>query len=536
MEDPPKRVFINEAVCEGCGDCSTQSNCLSVVPVETEFGRKRAIDQSSCNKDYSCLKGFCPSFVTVTGGQLRKPAKRAPDDAAFADLPEPAEAPIDQPCGLLVTGIGGTGVVTIGALIGMAAHLEGKGVSVLDATGLAQKGGAVFSHIRVARRQDELHAVRIAAGEATLLLGCDLVVAASAEALAKLRRGSSRAIVNAHETITGAFTRNPDFALPTTELRRQIAEATGEASAEFIDASGIATALLGDSLATNLFLLGFACQKGLVPVSAAAILRAIELNGTAIDFNKQAFLWGRRAAWRREAVEALAAPKPAAQPIGARSLEELLASRSAFLERYQNRAYAARYEATVKRVAAIEAERTAGRKIAEAVADSLFRLMAYKDEYEVARLYTDGSFRRAIAEEFEGDYRVDIQLAPPLLAERDPVTGHLKKRSYGPWMLGAFAILARLKGLRGTRFDPFGYTAERRAERRLISEFEALIEELLTGLTKANSATALALARLPQRIRGFGHVKDAAIAAAKAEEQRLLALFRAPPARALAAE
>src|SRR5229473_2673365 len=319
--DPPKRVFINEAVCEGCGDCSTQSNCLSVVPVETEFGRKRAIDQSSCNKDYSCVNGFCPSFVTVHGGSLRKPERRQADASRFAEPPEPVLPAIGEPYGILVTGVGGTGVVTIGALLGMAAHLEGKGVAVLDMTGLAQKGGAVFSHVRIANRPEDIHAVRIAAGDADLLIGCDIVVAASPDGLAKLRKGKSAAVVNAHETITGAFTRNPDFVFPSDDLRGLIVEATGADAADFIDATRIATALLGDSIATNLFMLGFAYQKGLVPVSGAAIDRAIELNGVAVAFNREAFLWGRLAAHRRAEVEAEAAPR---QKIAAETLSTTL--------------------------------------------------------------------------------------------------------------------------------------------------------------------------------------------------------------------
>jgi indolepyruvate ferredoxin oxidoreductase len=537
--DPPKRVFINEAVCEGCGDCSTQSNCLSVVPVETEFGRKRAIDQSSCNKDYSCVNGFCPSFVTVHGGSLRKPQRNTADASSLGDLPEPVLPAIGEPYGILVTGVGGTGVVTIGALLGMASHLEGKGVSVLDMTGLAQKGGAVFSHVRIANRPEDIHAVRIAAGDADLLIGCDIVVAASPDGLSKLRQGKTAAIVNAHETITGAFTRDPDLVFPTGDLRSQIVEATGAEGTEFIDATAIATALLGDSIATNLFMLGFAYQKGRLPISGAAIDRAIELNGVAVAFNRQAFLWGRRAAHRRDEVERIAAPreKPAAETLS-RSLDEVVARRIAFLTRYQNAAYAARYENLVRRVEGEERAKAGGHgELADAVARSLFKLMAYKDEYEVARLYTDGEFRKQLDAQFEGDFRLEFHLAPPLLAERDQRTGHLRKRAYGAWLMRAFAVLARLKSLRGTPLDVFGYSAERRMERRLIGEYEALVDELVDRLNLANHALAVALAKLPERIRGYGHIKDANLAAAKAEEARLIALFRAPPPQsALAAE
>jgi indolepyruvate ferredoxin oxidoreductase len=542
--DPPKRVFINEAVCEGCGDCSTQSNCLSVVPVETEFGRKRAIDQSSCNKDYSCVNGFCPSFVTVHGGSLRKPERKQADASRFAEPPEPVLPAIGEPYGILVTGVGGTGVVTIGALLGMAAHIEGKGVSVLDMTGLAQKGGAVFSHVRIANRPEDIHAVRIAAGDADLLIGCDIVVAASPDGLSKLRKGKTSSVVNAHETITGAFTRNPDFLFPSGDLRGLIVEATGAEASEFIDATQIATALLGDSIATNLFMLGFAYQKGLVPVSGAAIDRAIALNGVAVAFNREAFLWGRRAAHRRAEVEREAAPRePVAAEALSGSLDEAVSRRVAFLTQYQNAAYAARYAGRVKRVEqaerAIAANVPKGSRgaLTDAVARGLFKLRAYKDEYEVARLYTDGEFKKQLHQQFEGDFRLEFHLAPPLLAERDSRTGHLKKRAYGAWMMGAFAVLARLKLLRGTALDVFGYSAERRTERRLIGEYETLVDELAASLTPENHAFAVALARLPERIRGYGHIKDANLAAAKAEEARLIALFRAPPPQsAIAAE
>jgi indolepyruvate ferredoxin oxidoreductase len=535
LADPAKRVFINEAVCEGCGDCSTQSNCLSVVPIDTELGSKRAIDQFSCNKDYSCVNGFCPSFVTVLGGALKKPERERIDATATGPLPEPTLPPLDEPYGLLVAGIGGTGIVTIGALLGMAAHLEGRGVTVLDMTGLAQKGGAVFSHIRIARAETELHAVRIAAGDADLLLGCDLVVAASPESLAKLRQGKTRAIVNAHRTITGAFTRNPDLAFPTDEMQRQIVEATGEDAAVFLDAATLATRLLGDSIATNLFMLGFAYQRGLVPVSAAAIERAIELNGTALDFNRAAFAWGRRAAHDRQAVERAAAPRHTEATIAV-GLDEVVRRRVELLTAYQDAAYAARYQHIVRRVEAIERERTGRRGLAEAVARSLYKLMAYKDEYEVARLYSDGSFHRRLAAQFEGDYKLQFHLAPPLLAERDARTGHLRKQTFGSWMLPAFAVLARLKFLRGTPFDIFGRSDERRTERRLVGEYEAVIEELLAGLDRGNHALAVAIARLPEGIRGFGHVKAANLASVKAEEARQLALFRLPRLGAAAAE
>jgi indolepyruvate ferredoxin oxidoreductase len=538
--DPAKRVVINDLVCEGCGDCSTASNCVSVTPVETEFGRKREIDQSSCNKDFSCLKGFCPSFVTVEGGSLKKWQGGDVDEDGLPALPEPARPALDEPYGILVTGVGGTGVVTIGALIGMAAHLEGKGVTVLDQIGMAQKGGAVLSHVRVAVSPEAIHAVRIANGDARLLLGCDLVVSASGEAISKLRPGHGRAIVNSHQTMNGDFTRNPDLAFPGQKLSGAVVSAVGQGGAEFVDATGLATGLLGDSLATNLFMLGFAYQRGLVPVSAEAIDRAIELNGVAIEFNRRAFSWGRQAAIEPALVAARATPAEA-MPESHRpsqSLDEIITRRVEFLTSYQNPAYAARYARWVERVRGVESAALPGStSLADAVARALFKLMAYKDEYEVARLYTDGDFLKRVGEQFEGDYRLRFHLAPPLFADRDPATGHLRKRDYGPWMLTAFHALARLKSLRGTVFDPFGRTEERRAERQAIAYYEAHLDEIAASLTADNHAVAVELAALPLEIRGFGHVKDANRQRVMAKTENLLARFRASSGpHALAAE
>jgi indolepyruvate ferredoxin oxidoreductase len=538
--DPPRRVVINDLVCEGCGDCSTASNCLSVTPIETEFGRKRAIDQSSCNKDFSCLKGFCPSFVTVEGGSLKQ--RRAGDSGedGLPALPEPALPGLGEPYGILVAGVGGTGVVTIGALLGMAAHLEGKGVTVLDMLGMAQKGGAVLSHVRIAEGPEAIHAVRIANGEARLLLGCDLVVSAGAEAVSKLRPGHSRAIVNSHQTITGDFTRNPDLAFPGEELGRAVAAACGQGATEFLDATGLATGLLGDSLATNLFMLGFSYQRGLVPVSAEAIDSAIELNGAAVDFNRRAFRWGRRAALDPALVAERAAPADAAPESHrlSETIDGVIARRVDFLTRYQNAAYAARYAVWIDRVRAAEAAASAGSTaVAATVARALFKLMAYKDEYEVARLYTDGDFLKRVAGRFDGPYKLHFHLAPPLVAERDPATGHLQKREYGPWMLPAFRLLARLKFLRGSAFDIFGRTAERRAERQAIADYEAQLGEIVAGLTTANLSAAIDLAAVPLDIRGFGHVKEANRRRAEAKTRIALTRFRNPPGpQAIAAE
>jgi indolepyruvate ferredoxin oxidoreductase len=457
----------------------------------------------------------------------------------WANLPAPALPEMKEPYGILVTGVGGTGVVTIGALLGMAAHIEGKGCSVLDMAGLAQKGGAVVSHVRISARPEDIHAVRLSAGGAKLVLGCDLVVAGSFDALSKIQQGKSRAVINAHETITGDFTRNPDLAFPMRELREAIADSTGLGNADFLDATRLATALLGDSIATNLFMVGFAWQKGLIPLSIEAIDRAIELNGVAVAANKKAMLWGRRAAHDLQAVEALAKPRqePPSLHLSA-TLNEMIERRAAFLTDYQDAAYAARYRGLVERVRAAEAERAPGRAgLAEAVARYYFKLLAYKDEYEVARLYTNGEFLAKLRQQFEGDVRLRFHMAPPLLSHRDPDTGHLTKREFGGWLFHAFKLVAMLRRLRGTPLDIFGYSAERRLERRLIADYEALIGKVLAGLTAGSHRLAVDLASVPELIRGFGHVKEQHLAQAKTHQAQLLALYhRDPPAHRSAAE
>ena len=541
MADPARRVVINEAVCEGCGDCSQVSNCLSVVPLETAFGRKRQIDQSSCNKDFSCLNGFCPSFVTIEGGKLRKPkpvatqAKSAPEII----IPEPAIAGLDRSYNILVTGIGGTGVVTIGALLGMAAHLEGKTCTVMDQTGLAQKGGAVVSHIRIARDVDQLGAVRLPTAAADLVLGCDLMVSAAGDNLSRIGRGRSIAIINEHETITGAFTRTPDLDLSHGQMADALRLAAGPEQITFLDATRLATALLGDAIATNPFLLGYACQRGLLPVSADALIRAIELNGTAIDLNKAAFAWGRRAALDLAAVEKAAFPPsdvPAASHLP-ESLAEIISHRMAHLTAYQNAAYATRYRGLVNRIAAVESKILPGQdKLARAVASNYAKLLAYKDEYEVARLYRTADFHEKLARQFDGDYRLRFHLAPPAFAKVDPITGHPRKQAFGGWMMSVFALLAQFKGLRGTSLDPFGRTAERQMERHLIADYEGLMETVITELSPHNHRLAVQLADLPQQIRGYGHIKTAAVEKAGQRQTELLAAFRQPSASSQAAE
>ncbi|MGE6992760.1 indolepyruvate ferredoxin oxidoreductase family protein [Pseudomonas sp. NPDC047961] len=517
LEDPAKRAFINPAVCEGCGDCGEKSNCLAVMPLETELGRKREIDQNACNKDFSCVEGFCPSFVTVHGGGLRKPEAMAGGIEA-ATLPEPQHPALDRPWNVLIPGVGGSGVTTLGALLGMAAHLEGKGCTVLDQAGLAQKFGPVVTHIRIAAKQDDIYAVRIAAGETDLLLGCDLVVAAGDDSLTRLNDQISHAVINSHESATAEFTRNPDAQVPGKAMREALVEAVGAEKTHFIDATYLATRLLGDSIATNLFLLGFAYQQGLLPLSAEAIEKAISINGVAAELNQQAFRWGRRASLEREAVEKLARPAETAEPI-CQTLEEIVDWRVDFLTRYQNAAYAKRYRAKVEQVRALDTADDLA--LSKAVARYYFKLLAYKDEYEVARLYSEPEFRQQLEAQFEGDYKLQFHLAPAWLAKRDSTTGEPRKRELGPWVLNAFNVLAKLKFLRGTPLDVFGYGHDRRVERELISEYERNLDGLLAQLKPSNYRTAVAIAALPELIRGYGPVKERSIAKARQQEKVL---------------
>ncbi|MDP1980206.1 indolepyruvate ferredoxin oxidoreductase family protein [Undibacterium sp.] len=518
--DPNQRMFINEAVCEGCGDCGVQSNCTSIMPVETEFGRKRSIDQSSCNKDYSCVKGFCPSFVTVEGGKLVKSKTGTAKTDDFGALPEPQLPACESSYNILLNGIGGTGVITVGALLGMAAHLEGKGASVLDMTGMSQKNGSVTSHIRIVNQAGKLRAQRIATGEADLILGCDILTAGAHDAISKMRAGRTRAVINTHEQPTGPFAKNPDWQFPLESVEHLISESVG-GNVDFINATKLATALMGDSIATNLFMLGFAYQKGAIPVSETALLRAIELNGVAIEANKKAFLWGRRAAVDFARVEKIAIP---GQPVVIQmpqSLDALIKRRIAVLTDYQNAAYAQQYADLVEKVRKAESTLNAGNKFSMAVAKYAFKLMAYKDEYEVARLYTNGDFTAKLKQQFEGDFSLKFNLAPPIFSKKDG-QGHLVKAQYGSWVWQAFKLLAKLKGLRGTALDIFGRTEERKAERALIVEYTALMEKLAAGLNADNLEQAIALANLPEKIRGYGHVKEKAMQAYHAEKAVLL--------------
>jgi indolepyruvate ferredoxin oxidoreductase len=578
--DPAKRVVINDAVCEGCGDCSVQSSCVAIEPLDTEFGRKRQINQSACNKDFSCVKGFCPSFVTVEGGQLRKHVSHskpttlnrnalpnlAPSsflaDVSVSDwlqraaaLAVPEQLPMgsaDYPTyGILVTGVGGSGVVTIGQLLGMAAHVEGKGVSVLDMAGLAQKGGAVSSHVQLAEKQEYLHSTRIATGEADLLIGCDLVVAAGQEALSKLRRTVTRAVINDDVAPTSDFIRNRDWALPADALKQNILDAAGVEQMEFVNANALALGLMGDALYTNPLLMGYAWQRGWIPLKLSSIETAIKLNAMAVSNNLNAFAIGRLAANDWSAIEAEAKQANKTQDANrgknaitsviefkrsqglTSSLAQLLATRVEYLSAYQNSAYADRYLKLVEQVKLSELKVSAQvnngltvTPLTEIVAKNLFKLMAYKDEYEVARLMSAAAFKAKIATQFDGDYTLSYHLAPPLLSKVDPKTGRPKKMRFGAWMGTAFKLLAPMKFLRGTALDLFGYSEERRAERALVHEYSEWVTTVADELNTDNLALAKQIAALPQEIRGFGPVKETAMLKMADERRRLIAHWR----------
>lgn len=516
--DPAKRIFINELVCEGCGDCSKQSNCLSIVPKETKFGRKRMIDQSSCNKDYSCVKGFCPSFVTVEGGAPKKPEPRSFGDALetlIADLPSPELPIIDRAYDMLIGGVGGTGVVTIGAIATMAAHLEGKGASVLDFMGFAQKGGTVLSYVRLGETPDHLNQVRIDVGEAEAVIACDLVVGTDKRALHVMKHGRTRAIANMDIIPTADFIRDRNIDFQARLRLKTIEKACGAEYVDHLDANAIAGRLMGDLVFSNMLLFGFAWQKGLAPLSLAAIDRAIELNGVAVDKNKRAFSLGRAAAVNGKLILEAAGLLETAPAV--ETLDSFIDERAAFLADYQNAAYANDYRTFVDDIRKKTASIDKDEGFARAVARYLFKLMAYKDEYEVARLYTDGPFRKTIAKTFTGNYRLKFHMAPPLLNRETHALGRPKKKEFGPWMMTAFGVLSTFKFLRGTALDPFGRTAERKMERRLIAEYRTRISTIAEKMTLEKFDAALAIATLPDEIRGFGPVKEESVKAAEAK-------------------
>ena len=537
LVDPDKRLFINEAVCEGCGDCSVQSNCLSVEPLETEFGRKRTINQSTCNKDTSCLKGFCPSFITVEGGQLKKKAKAKASVSPheLGALPEPVQ---QQPApggawGIVVAGVGGTGVITIGQLLGMAAHMEGKGIVTQDAAGLAQKGGATWSHVLIGDTQDDIRTTRVGMAAADLILGCDPIVAANKETMLRMREGRTHVALNSHGTPTAAFVKDGAWQNPSERCAADIARAVGPTGLSRFDADAVASQLLGDTLYVNPMILGYAWQKGWVPLRRESLLRAMELNNVQVENNKAAFEWGRQAAHDFSRVEKLlTGTAGGAQVIEFKkreTLESIIARRVEFLTGYQDAAYADQYRDFVAQVQQAESRLGGKTTLSEAVARYLFKLMAYKDEYEVARLHSDPAFQQRIADMFEGDYRINYHLAPPMTAERND-KGELLKKKYGPSMLRNFKLLAKLKGLRGGALDIFGKTEERQTERALIQQYRASIEEVLKGLSSENHATAVEIARIPEQIKGYGHVKERNLKAARTRWAELMAQYRDPQA------
>ncbi|MCZ6500964.1 MAG: indolepyruvate ferredoxin oxidoreductase family protein [Gammaproteobacteria bacterium] len=520
LEDPAIRPFINTAVCEGCGDCGIVSNCLSIVPDETEFGRKRKIEQSSCNKDMSCIKGFCPSFVTVIGGELKQPEVRESASILAKSISEPMLPEMDQPYGIVLAGVGGTGVTTLGAILGMAAHIENKGASVLDMTGLAQKFGAVVTHVQIAANPQDIRAARIATGGAKLVIGCDLVVAASNDSMVKVDRKFASAVINSHEAMTAEFTRDADALFPASSMHDLIIESVGKEKTSFIDATRTVEELLGGTMAANIFLAGFAYQKGLIPISGEAIAEAIRLNGTSVENNQRAFYLGRLAAENQlpnSRISSLALKE-------ARTLDDLIMHRKDYLVQYQNQQYAERYESLVRRVQSIETAHDS-EQVTSAVARYYFKLLAYKDEYEVARLYSTDEFRESLKAQFQGNYKLEFNLAPPLIAPIDKHSGLPRKMRFGSWMLPAFKLLAKFRFLRGSRFDPFSYTQDRKLERKLINEYEKLVDNLIAKLESNNLAAISDILSLPEKIRGYGYVKANNAKIAAAEEQRLLSIL-----------
>jgi indolepyruvate ferredoxin oxidoreductase len=537
MVDIAKRVVINELVCEGCGDCSVQSNCLSVEPLETDFGRKRTINQSSCNKDYSCVKGFCPSFVTVEGGQLKKKSKATtatPNPFTMSALPELRILETQEAYGIVVNGVGGTGVITIGQLLGFAAHIEGKGIVTQDAGGLAQKGGATWSHVLIADRQDDIRTTRVGMAGADLIIGCDPIVSANKETTLRMRAGRTHVALNAHSTPTAAFVKNANWQNPSQNCVDSITAIVGKEGVSAFNADALATVMMGDSIYTNPIMLGYAWQKGWVPLQKASLMRAIELNAVAVDNNKTAFEWGCRAAHDWAEVEQLLQSNQSTVSVidfkKRDSLEEIISKRIEFLTAYQNAAYADKYVGFVEKIRnkeqTLKAETGAkSLPLTEAVAKNLFKLMAYKDEYEVARLHSDGTFEKKIASMFEGDYKLNYHLAPPIASKKND-KGELQKRQFGPWMLTSFKLLSKLKGLRGTAFDIFGKTAERKMERALIEDYLNTMILVSNKLNVDNHKTllptALELANIPESIKGYGHVKEKNMVAARVKWEGLL--------------
>ncbi len=526
MADPDVRAVINELVCEGCGDCSDQSNCISVEPLETVWGRKRQINQSACNKDLRCVDGFCPSFVTLTGAQPKKSAAaKVQPQRQVIKLADPVCPELERAHETVITGIGGTGVITIGAIVAMAARLEGKRATCLDQTGISQKNGAVLSHVRIGPDADGLFAPRVSVANADLVLGCDMMVAASAPAVATMSPERTRVVLNTHLAPHADFVLHPVTAeFGQESLKKAITDAASEQSVSMLPATRLATAVFGDAIASNMIVLGFALQKGWIPVSIKAVQRAIELNGVAIKANLAALELGREAAENLEQVIKEVTPAQTVKMISRpkETLAEMIEQGAAELTAHQNKAYAATYQALMARVQKAEqALNLDSERLSKTVAQQAFRLMAYKDEYEVARLYTDGRFVEKLKSQFEGDAKLTFHLAPPLLAKRDPVTGHLKKKPYGTWVLTAFKLLSKLKSIRGTAFDPFGYNPERKMERTLAKAYRDMMDVVIANLTAENLPWAIEVAGVFGKLRGFGHIKERNLELVIGELQRL---------------
>ncbi len=527
--DPAKRQFINDRVCEGCGDCGEKSNCLSVEPKDTEFGRKREINQSTCNKDYRCNDGFCPSFVTVLGGKVRKGQGLSVELPSLSDV-TPYQLNETDAYSVLITGVGGTGVITVGQLLGMAAHIDGISVSVVDQLGFAQKGGPVKSHVKFAKHASSIKGVRLSAGKTDLLLACDMLAGSDDESLHLVSEGRTFAVVNNHKSITGEFVRDGDKEFPVDIIKQRLEGALGK-GLTFIEATKVATALMGDAIAANLFVVGVAFQQGLIPVSEEALLRAIELNGVAVDFNKQAFSWGRVFVDNQQAVLDIIA-SGGVKEADKLTLAQRISLRNDELTAYQNKDYAAKYQSLISKVQSAETrlaitdDTLTNNALTEAVALYAYKLMSYKDEYEVARLYASSEFTDKLNKQFEGDFKLEFNLAPPMIAPKDKRTGLPRKIKLGGWMLSAFGLLAKFKGLRGTAFDIFGKTAERKMERTLRDDYLVLIENLLAELNADNYAEAVALANSPKLIKGYGHVKERHVETYFTEQKRLKINFK----------
>ncbi len=530
--DPPIRAFINTAVCEGCGDCGIQSNCVAVIPENTEFGRKRRIDQSACNKDYSCVEGFCPSFVTIHGGNLRKPVL-VDTEAMFdsSELPEPQLPNIDQEYAIVVSGVGGTGVITSGAILGMAAHLSGLGCSILDMTGLAQKGGAVVTHIILAKKQEDITSMHVSTGSAALSIGGDLIVAASKHVQSSMRRDKTHAVVNDYEMMPGEFTRKKDLVFPHAKLTEAIREAAGSDNVTFLDANACTEVLFGDTMMVNMFLIGVAFQQGHIPVPLESIERAIELNGRSVELNLQALHRGRQYIAEPEkfsmAVHGSKNQEDSEKLKMHQTIEELISHRASMLVEYQDAKCARRYQQFVEAAKKAESEHAPGMSgFAEGVARYYYKLLAYKDEYEVARLLTSYEFHTQLGKQFEGDYSIRFHLAPPMLAKRNPVTGLPIKQEYGPKMMVVLKLLARMKFLRNTVLDPFARSEDRKLERQLIADYESVVTEVTKRLNAENHRVAVELACYPETIRGFGHVKRQSVTETQSRVEQLLSMVR----------